>query len=97
MSISSIKAANIPPGSGVAGQIGDRPVAIYNSVEGLIVLENICTHMGCETDWNPAEETWDCPCHGSRYHPDGTVLRGPAAQALTKLGYSIQDGEIVLD
>lgn len=37
-----------------------------------------CTHMGCALRWNPQERTWDCPCHGSRYGEDGTVLENPA-------------------
>lgn len=37
-----------------------------------------CAHMGCSLVWNPEEETWDCPCHGSRFTPDGKLLDGPA-------------------
>lgn len=44
-----------------------------------------CTHMGCTVSWNTAESSWDCPCHGSRFASDGTVLHGPALRPLERL------------
>lgn len=41
-----------------------------------------CTHMGCELGFNETEQSWECPCHGSRFAPDGTVLQGPATRPL---------------
>jgi glycine/D-amino acid oxidase-like deaminating enzyme len=41
-----------------------------------------CTHMGCALRWNTVENTWDCPCHGSRYDADGNVLNNPAMKGL---------------
>lgn len=46
----------------------------------------VCTHMGCSLVRNSNEDTWDCPCHGSRFEPDGTVISGPAAKALRAHG-----------
>lgn len=45
-----------------------------------------CTHMGCTLQWNQAERSWDCPCHGSRYDETGEVLTGPAISALEEAG-----------
>ena len=53
--------------------------AVKSLTKGLLQGRR-CTHMGCRLEWNPAEGTWDCPCHGSRFAPDGTILNNPALE-----------------
>ena len=72
-------------GKGEGGIVvtGDHKVAVYRDGKGRVhALSAKCTHMGCTVRWNPAETTWDCPCHGSRFAPDGQVVSGPAAKPL---------------
>jgi cytochrome b6-f complex iron-sulfur subunit len=45
------------------------------------VISAICTHLGCNVQWKGTE--FDCPCHGSRFNPDGTVIGGPAPAPLS--------------
>jgi Rieske Fe-S protein len=44
----------------------------------------VCTHLGCQVNFNAAERSWDCPCHGSRFAVDGSVLHGPAVHRLER-------------
>lgn len=51
--------------------------------KGVFVKKNQkCTHMGCALIWNEEEESWDCPCHGSRYTKDGENIDNPAQTML---------------
>jgi Rieske Fe-S protein len=64
-------------------EVGGQRLAVYRDEAGALrAISPKCTHMGCTVDWNDAEKTWDCPCHGSRYGLDGKVIRGPAAKGL---------------
>lgn len=61
-------------------------VAVYRDERGATTVRSAtCTHMGCVVGWNDAERTWDCPCHGSRFKPNGDVLSGPAESPLAKV------------
>ncbi|HSP10503.1 MAG TPA: Rieske 2Fe-2S domain-containing protein [Candidatus Dormibacteraeota bacterium] len=49
------------------------------------VLAINCSHLGCSVALNKSAQSFDCPCHGSRFHLDGTVLHGPAPVPLSHL------------
>jgi nucleotide-binding universal stress UspA family protein/nitrite reductase/ring-hydroxylating ferredoxin subunit len=75
--------SEILPGEGGIVATGDHKVAVYRDPNGTVTaLSATCTHMGCIVKWNAAEQTWDCPCHGSRFAPTGEVVNGPAERPL---------------
>jgi glycine/D-amino acid oxidase-like deaminating enzyme/nitrite reductase/ring-hydroxylating ferredoxin subunit len=76
---------DIPLGSGAIVRDGLGLLAVYRDHDGRFhELSAACTHLGCVVQWNGVEKSWDCPCHGSRFAPDGVVLNGPAAKALER-------------
>ncbi len=65
---------------------GLNKVAVYCDAAGqLHECSAVCPHLGGIVAWNHAEETWDCPCHGSRFDKFGKVLNGPAITDLTEV------------
>jgi nitrite reductase/ring-hydroxylating ferredoxin subunit len=73
----------IEPGEGCVVELDGERVAASKDERGHVTaVSATCTHMGCQVHWNGAERTWDCPCHGSRFLPDGKVASGPATEGL---------------
>jgi glycine/D-amino acid oxidase-like deaminating enzyme/nitrite reductase/ring-hydroxylating ferredoxin subunit len=63
-----------------------RKIAAHRDASGeLHTLSAVCPHLGAIVSWNALEQSWDCPAHGSRFSVDGSVLNGPAHQALTRV------------
>ena len=75
---------HIAPGQGAIEQHGLRRLAVYVDEQGVRHEHSArCPHLGCSVQWNSAERSWDCPCHGSRFDPYGRVLTGPALHDLS--------------
>lgn len=75
--------AELAPGEGKVVTIEKTLVAVSKDANGkLHAVSPICTHMKCNVAWNGTERSWDCPCHGARYSPDGLVITGPASKDL---------------
>jgi cytochrome b6-f complex iron-sulfur subunit len=85
-------AAFVPPG---------RSVALFRDEAGVFAISTVCTHLGCIV--RREADGFHCPCHGSRFSPDGQVVRGPAPKPLAWLSvtaagkgtYIVDEGKTV--
>ena len=77
---------SLVPGDGAIVRKGAHKRAVYRDETGALhALSPVCQHLYCHVIWNPAEQSWDCPCHGSRYSGDGQVIQGPTVKPLKRL------------
>jgi Rieske Fe-S protein len=77
--------SDMDPGTAKVVQLEGDSVGIFRDEDGEYhVVSAVCTHMGCRVEWNDGERSWDCPCHGSRFDLDGSVLDTPAVEDLKR-------------
>ncbi len=75
--------AELPRGKAAIMKVDGENVAAYRDEKGAVhAVSAACSHMGCLLGWNETDRTWDCPCHGSRFDWNGSVLHGPAVTPL---------------
>lgn len=81
--------ADIAPGEARLIKYEGESIALYKDIKGkLHAIDPVCPHAKCMVDWNSAEKSWDCPCHGSRFSYDGELLTGPARRGLDPIEIS---------
>lgn len=79
----NIKTDDIKNNSGAIIDLDGTKVGVYKNEEGKeYYIKPVCTHLGCILEWNDADKTWDCPCHGSRYDKFGKNIYDPAIKNL---------------
>ncbi len=66
----------------------DIPAVVYNRDGVFTAVSLVCTHLGCMVE--PDGEAYACPCHGSRFGPDGDLRQGPAQKPLAQLRVELQ-------
>jgi len=80
------KPEELENGEGAVVMVDGKRAGAFKDDQGtLYLVDTTCTHMGCEVEWNDGEQSWDCPCHGSRFSYEGLVLEGPAKEPLKQL------------
>ncbi len=81
---SKVESLSISEGA-IIEQDPENPIAIYKDKNGQIhTFSAKCTHLGCTLTWNSLEQSFDCPCHGSRFFNNGKVINGPANSELER-------------
>ena len=81
----------IAAGAGAVLRVSGERCAVYRDEAGTLhALSARCTHLGCLVRFNNAERAWECPCHGSRFAVDGSVIQGPANKPLERRDLSDQ-------
>jgi Rieske Fe-S protein len=76
----------------------DRRLFVLRDEDDFHVISGVCTHLGCTVQWRQDERRFDCPCHGSRFREDGTVISGPAPRPLEWYAVALSpDGYLEID
>jgi len=94
------RVVNIKQVDGWREVVSRKPVYVTKgtrkgSLNGVEVLSAVCPHLGCEVPWNAAEGKFMCPCHGSQFGPDGSLLQGPALRGMDTLPIKIENQDLM--
>lgn len=69
---------------------------LINTDEGPRALYMVCTHLGCLYKWEPSNNRFECPCHGSKFNLEGHYIEGPAPRSLDQFLIEIVQGGTVV-
>jgi len=76
----------------------EQQVYIVRTTDGFYAVSAVCTHLGCITQWKPEADQIACPCHGSKFKPNGSKIEGPAPRPLPHFLITLTlDGELQVD
>jgi thiosulfate dehydrogenase [quinone] large subunit len=95
-------ASNVPLGQSMTfNDPSLGPLVLIHLDNGqFVAFSSICTHAGCQVQFDPSAQNLVCPCHGAVYDPSNNaqVLGGPAPYPLQKIPiqYNPSSGNIYL-
>jgi cytochrome b6-f complex iron-sulfur subunit len=83
-------------GAMLVDMAGDTVMVVRISGTQAVAVSAICTHAGCSMDYSASQQLLDCPCHGSQFATDGSVLRGPAIRPLRVYAATLANNTITV-
>src|SRR5262249_12828155 len=90
------KELTIAGGAMLVDMAGDTIMVVRVSDAQVVALSAICTHAGCSMGYVAGQKVLDCPCHGSQFAIDGSVLHGPAVRALRVYNVTLANNMITI-
>jgi nitrite reductase/ring-hydroxylating ferredoxin subunit/uncharacterized membrane protein len=91
----AVDESDLPDGKLVGAKVGDLQIVLVRDGGTVHAMSDRCAHLGCLLHTGTLEnDTIVCPCHGSTFALDGTVVRGPATADQPVLDARIQDGKV---
>ncbi len=61
-----------------------------------LAVGSTCPHQQCNVDWKSETTLFECPCHGSKFNPDGSVANGPAAEPLPVFEAKVEEDVVLV-
>ena len=87
-----VKADDVPEGGALLFK--DKQLALMKNGGEISAISLVCTHLGCTVALSG--DRFVCPCHGSRFALDGSVIKGPAVKKLPMFETALKEGEITV-
>ncbi len=91
-----IPLGDVPVGATRPVVYAGSPVLVMRSAEGVVALSMICTHLGCQVQWQEGNQQFYCPCHQGKFDRNGDVISGPPPVALDRIAARIAGDRIVV-
>ncbi len=85
------KASEFAPRTARKFAWGPKVGVVVHDGTTLRVLDARCTHQGCKVGWDEPAALFVCPCHGARFAPDGTPVKGPHRGPLAALPFRVTE------
>ncbi len=95
-SLSKVKKLRAVDGWAILKIKGRHIMFVRDTEETIVAVDSVCTHKQCTVEYDTESKKIVCPCHGSKYRLDGTVLSPPAEKPLKAYPVILTDDKVVI-
>jgi len=74
--------------------VNSKPVLVIRTDKEFIAFSAVCTHLGCQVEFNAVKRDIECPCHAGLFDLEGKVIGGPPPRPLPRVNVSVAEGKV---